>query len=291
MPIDLHAHTTASDGSFSPRELVSHAKELGLRAVAITDHDTFSGHEEALAAGAEMGVEIVPGIELSVQGPLGKFHLLGFYCDFDSRLGEELRAIQHERLTRGERVINELREKHGFQTSVEAVREIAGEGAQIGRPHIARSILGQRGLETIQQVFDEWLDNPARLNTSKRVLDPQIAVELIHEAGGVAVWAHPLVSPSERGTRGDYGQIEPILQAWRGLDGIEIYYGQYSREDAEWIAQLAQKYGLLGTGGSDFHGITKPDVFLGQVNGGQSVPDSVLDELKALAHKRNASRG
>jgi predicted metal-dependent phosphoesterase TrpH len=283
MPIDLHAHTTASDGSFSPLELVAHAQEIGLSAVAITDHDTFGGHAEALAAGADMGVEIVPGIELSVSDDHGKFHLLGYFCNQDSELNRELAAIQYERANRNEIIIARL-QALGFETSLEKVRSIAGEDAQIGRPHIARSILGQQGLETIQQVFDELLADGGRAHAPKKVLSPARAVELIHEANGVAIWAHPLFPPSTR-QKMDYDEAETLLKLWKscGLDGLEIYYGLYTAEDAEWARAMAQKYELIGTGGSDFHGITKPTVYLGQVNGGVAMPESVLEQLKSFA--------
>jgi len=285
MPIDLHAHTTASDGSFSPRELVIHAQELGLSAVAVTDHDTFGGHEEALAAGAELGVEIVPGIELSVSDEHGKFHLLGYFCNQDSELNRELAAIQYERANRNEIIIERL-QSLGFETSLEKVRAIAGEDAQIGRPHIARSILGQQGLETIQQVFDDLLAAGGRAHAPKKVLSPARAVELIHEAGGVAIWAHPLFPPSTR-QKMDYHEAEALVKLWKswGLDGLEIYYGLYNTKDSEWARSMTEKYGLLGTGGSDFHGITKPNVYLGQVNGGVSMPESVLEGLKAFSAK------
>lgn len=283
MPIDLHAHTTASDGSFSPRELVAHAAEIGLKAVAVTDHDTFGGWDEALQAGAEMGVEVVPGIELSVAGEGEKFHLLGYYFERDSELGENLRELQLERARRNDVIVENLNGL-GFPVSMARVREIAGPDAQIGRPHIARALMEIGAVESVPEAFDSLLKEGGPAYASKQTLHPAEAVRLIHEAGGVAVWAHPTRAPSERAALLDFARGEELLKRWVewALDGLETHYGAYTPEEMEWTAAMARKYDLLGTGGSDFHGLTKPDVFLGQVNGG-GVPDEVLKSLKARA--------
>ena len=286
MSIDLHAHTTASDGTLSPRELVAHAKELGLRAVAVSDHDTVSGWSEALEAGEQLGVRVVPAIELSVSDEHGKFHLLGFFPHrtelSGTALGEAVTELQRERDERNTRIYEKLAE---LKVPVEPkrVREIAGGGAQIGRPHIAKAIIEAGKATSIQEAFDKYLDANSPAYSSKKGLTPREAVALIHDAGGVAVWAHPTRSPSERAEILDFHTGEELLRLWKewGLDGLEIYYGAYSPGEADWTKQMSQQFGLIGTGGSDFHGATKPGVPLGKVNGGEGVPDEVLAQLEA----------
>ena len=282
--IDLHAHTTASDGSFSPADLVAHARDLGLKAVAVTDHDTFGGWDEAMAAGAAMGVEVVPGIELSVAGEGEKFHLLGYYFERDSELGAALAQLQAERARRNDAIIENLNGL-GYPVSMARVREIAGPDAQIGRPHLATALLEVGAVASVQEAFDSLLKEGGPAYASKQTLAPDEAVRLIHDAGGVAVWAHPTRAPSERAALLDFGRGEELIRRWNewGLDGLETHYGAYTPAEVAWTRAMAEKYGLIGTGGSDFHGLTKPSVKLGQVNGGQGVPDRVLESLKARA--------
>ncbi len=291
MPIDLHAHTTASDGTLSPRQLVTHAREIGLSAVAVSDHDTVSGWSEALEAGEELGVRVVPGIELSVSHDQhGKFHLLGFFAhrtDLNgTALGEAVTDLQRERDERNTRIYEKL-EELGVPVEPKRVREIAGGGAQIGRPHIAKAIIEIGHATSIQDAFDRYLDAKSPAYSSKKGLTPPEAVALIHDAGGVAVWAHPTRSPSERAEILDFQHGEDLLRLWRkwGLDGLEIYYGAYSPGEVEWTKRMSEQFTLLGTGGSDFHGATKPGVALGKVNGGKSVPDEVLAQLEKHAKR------
>ena len=288
--IDLHCHTTASDGSFSPTELVSHARDLGLSAVAVTDHDTFGGWDEAMRAGDELGVEVVPGIELSVASEDEKFHLLAYYFERDSELGRELVELQQERAMRNERIIEKLNAL-GKPVTMQRVREIAGPDAQIGRPHIAQALMEIGAVSSIQNAFDTLLAGGGPAYASRKTLHPADAVRLIHDAGGVAVWAHPTRAPSERAALLDFSHGEKLLQQWAnwGLDGLETYYGAYTPDEIAWTNRMATQFGLIGTGGSDFHGATKPNVKLGAVNGGTRVPADVLEQLKARARRwRNA---
>ncbi len=281
MGVDLHVHTTASDGSFTPREVVEMAQKLGLSALGITDHDTLGGHAEALAAGAEMGVEIVPGIELSVQNEAGeKSHLLGYYVAQDSGLAHELAGLQAQRSARNEVILANLASL-GAPISMARVLEIA-RGGVVGRPHLARALIEAGHVATTQEAFDKFLADGALASASKAVLTPARAVRLIHEAGGVAVWAHPTRPPSKRAGEVDFAVLERQLQDWLqiGLDGLETYYSQFREDEASWTAQMARKYALLGTGGSDFHGVTKPDIEIGRTHTGLAVPDEVLDALK-----------
>ena len=288
--IDLHSHTTASDGTFSPRELVQHAREIGLQAIAVTDHDTFGGWDEASQAGEELGVEVVPGIELSVAGEGEKFHLLGYGFERDSELGRALAELQRERATRNERIVATLNGM-GHNVTMERIREIAGPDAQIGRPHIAQALIEKGAVASIQQAFDDLLKDGGPAYSSRKSLHPAEAVKLIHDAGGVAVWAHPTRAPSERSALLDFARGEKLIQQWAawGLDGLETYYGAYTPAEIEWTNRMASQFDLIGTGGSDFHGANKPNVQLGEVNGKQRVPAEALEKLKARArYWRNA---
>lgn len=290
MGIDLHAHTTASDGSLAPRELVLRAKERGLVALGITDHDTLGGHAEAWQAGRELGVEIVPGIELSVKDEAGeKFHLLGYYVAADSVLARELEQLQRDRDARNVVILDNLAAL-GAPISMARVLEIA-RGGVVGRPHIARALFETGHVASVQEAFDKYLADGSAAAASKEVLTPARAVELIHQAGGVAIWAHPTRPPSKRAGELDFALLETQLQEWLeiGLDGLEIYYSQYTPEEARWTAQMVERYGLLGTGGSDFHGLTKPDIEVGVTHTGGAVPDAVLAQLKARQQERAAS--
>ncbi len=281
MGIDLHAHTTASDGSFTPRQLVTEAKKRGLAAIGITDHDTLGGHAEAIEAGLELGVEIVPGIELSVKNEAGeKFHLLGYYVAADSALARELSQLQRERDARNAVIVEKLAAL-GAPISMARVLEIA-RGGVVGRPHLAQALVEAGHIASVQEAFDRYLADGAAATASKEVMTPARAVALIHAAGGVAIWAHPTRPPSQRAGAVNFAVLESQLRNWIeiGLDGLEIYYSQYSPAEALWTAQMAQKYGLLGSGGSDFHGRSKPDIQVGVVHTGNAVPDEVLAALK-----------
>jgi predicted metal-dependent phosphoesterase TrpH len=283
MAIDLHAHTTASDGSFSPTELVALAQEKGLSALGITDHDTIGGWDEALQAGQQRCIEIVPGVELSVSYERGRYHLLGYYVDPQSAIIETLQKIQVARTNRND-VIFENLQALGLPLEPDEVWAFAGEGGVLGRPHFARAMMARGYVKSTQEAFDLYLADGKPAYATKQVLTPQEAIEGIHQAGGVAVWAHP---PFNR--KVEWDEYEDILREWIGwgLDGLEIYYSLYTPEDAQWCGQMAQKYNLLGSGGSDFHGVSKPTVFLGKTHTGGPVPDEVLTALKALRKVQN----
>lgn len=282
--IDLHTHTTASDGTFSPAELVELAHQMELSAVGITDHDTIAGWSEATAVGKEFSVEVVPGVELSTAYEGGRFHLLGYLFERDSALTRTLEEVQADRAHRNRLLLQNL-ERLGAPLSEAEVRTFAGrKEGELGRPHFARAMVARGYVKSIQEAFDRYLADGAPGFVPKKVLTPQKAIALIHEAGGVAVWAHP---PLRR--RVSYEALEERLRDWVGwgLDGIEIFHSQYSDEDSAWTAAMQKKYRLISSGGSDFHGAAKPDVHLGKTQTGEAVPAKVLMELKER-HKKNA---
>jgi predicted metal-dependent phosphoesterase TrpH len=277
MPVDLHAHTTASDGSLSPAELVRHAREVGLNAVGVTDHDTIAGWEEALVAGVAEGVEIVPGVELSTSYEGGRFHLLGYYIHTQSELIETLRQIQAARANRNDIIFGNLG-RLGVPLDEAEVRAYAGRDGQLGRPHFAQAMVARGYVATTQEAFDRYLADGMPAYATKAVLTPQEAVEGIHGAGGVAIWAHP--PRSQNVSLDDLEARLRELIGW-GLDGLEVAYSQYTDDEAAWTTAMAERYNLLGTGGSDFHGRSKPTVLLGQTHTGGPLADGVLAQLKA----------
>lgn len=276
--IDLHAHTTASDGTASPSELVALAHSSGLAAVGITDHDTIDGWDEAIAAGARLGVEVVPGVEFSIEDESGRFHLLGYYLDRQSPLIAQLAGLQRERASRNEKIYARLAQI-GAPIAPERVREIAGPDAQIGRPHIAQALLEAGHVASLQDAFDRYLAKGASGYLPKKVLFARDVIPAIRQAGGVSVWAHP---PFDRANR-SWDEYETIAQRFAeyGLDGIETYYWTYTEDEAAQMRRWADKYGFVGSGGSDFHGARKPNRLGATLLGG--VPDEVLTALKERA--------
>lgn len=283
--VDLHAHTTASDGSLSPIELVALAREKNLSAVGVTDHDTIAAWDEAFAAGEKQNVEIVPGVELSTSYEGGRFHLLGYLFDRDSNLTQVLEDIQAERGNRNAVIFENLK-KLGVPLEEAEVRKFAGrDDGELGRPHFARAMVERGYAGSTQEAFDKYLADGAPGYAPKEVLSPHEAIALIHDAGGVAIWAHP---PMRK--KFSYDELEERLRDWIGwgLDGLEVFYAQYTPQDTAWTNAMCEKYNLIGSGGSDFHGVSKPDVQLGKVQTGEAVPLGVLQQLKQR-RQRNAT--
>lgn len=282
--VDLHAHTTVSDGTLSPTQLVELAARSGLVALAVTDHDHVGGIEEARRAGARLGVEIVPGIELSVTHSAGDVHVLGYL--FDPQHPGLLAALEELRLHREGRAarIVEALQAHGVPVTMEDVaREaMASQGGSVGRPHVARALMRRGLVASIEEAFDRWLADGRPGAVPKRRLTAQEAFALVHEAGGVAVLAHPVTLPAAARV----GTIREL--AALGLDGIEVWHSKHTRDDAADFLALAQETGLVATGGSDFHGENKPDVALGRGKG-----DNVavgVEVLEALVRRARARR-
>jgi predicted metal-dependent phosphoesterase TrpH len=273
--IDLHAHTTASDGSLTPTQLVALARERGLRALGVTDHDTTGGLAEATAAGQAAGVEVVPGVELSVDYPHGQFHLLGYLIDpAASMLPDRLADLQERRATRNERMIARMQEGGLPITMADIVAE-AGGGV-VGRPHMALALVRKGVVSSTQEAFDLYLGAGSRFNIPKERLQPAEAIDLIHRAGGKAVLAHPCTIKLEgEAFATEIGRLRDL-----GLDGLEAYYSQHSPEQTAAFLAVAERHGLRVTGGSDFHGRSKPHVHLGVIHAGRALPYAVLEALR-----------
>jgi predicted metal-dependent phosphoesterase TrpH len=273
--IDLHIHTTASDGSFSPHEIVEMALDVGLTAIAITDHDTTSGNAEALAAGAELGIEIVTGIELSMNHAQTSFHMLGYFINPDDEtLNERLKEVRRFREERNPRIIAKLNDLGMEITIEEALAKASGD--TLGRPHIAAVLIEEGYVKNNQEAFDRYLAKGAAAYVERERLSSAEAIELIKGAGGVAVLAHP----------GTYALSVRVLNevvsglADAGLGGIEIIYPEHTRTLQKKYYEIAERYGLAVTGGTDFHGKIKPDIKLGSGFGQTLVPYEILEKLK-----------
>lgn len=273
--IDLHAHTTASDGTMSPNDLVILAKKHGIEAIAITDHDTVEGIPEALAAGEREGIEVIPGFELSVEHNPGSMHILGLLIDHENeQLNESLREIQASRATRNPKIIEKLNE-FGLNVSMEEVEKISG-GGQLGRPHIAAALIKKRYVRTVQEAFDKYLKKGASAYFERQRLTRGETVDMIHGAGGLVIIAHP-------GTLGVNGQqLDSLLQELKdvGFDGIEVFYNNHSQVEEDRLMQAADKFGFLISGGTDFHGENKPAIKIGVGYGNMAIPYEVLQEMK-----------
>lgn len=276
--VDLHTHTTASDGALTPEQLVARAAYEGLQVVAITDHDSTAGISAAMKAAEEYGLEVIPGIELGTTIPLGKVHILGYFIDpFHPILCQELWKLRAARIERAQQMVRRLA---ALGCPIEWIQVVeTARGGAIGRPHIAQALWQAGYVSTIQGAFDLYIsgNGPAYVARSYK-LTPVEAVELIRRAGGVAVLAHPLTMNDA----GDYAAAQPLslLPALceAGLAGLETYYPGYPSWARATLERVARYYNLVVAGGSDFHGETiKPDNLLG----GVAVPLWCVEELKS----------
>lgn len=260
--VDLHAHSTASDGSLRPADAVHTAHAAGLAAFALTDHDTLAGIPEAQAAADVCGLRLIPGVELSVHQGTEEVHLLGLHIRDVAALQERLEEFRGYRRTRAEAMVAKLN-AHGVPVTFEAVLAEAAGGA-IGRPHVARALLAGGHVRDMREAFDRWLGAAKPAYVDKERLDIADGIRIIHDAGGIAVYAHP-------GSDGRREKVEPLVAA--GLDGIEVRHPSHSREDELRLASLAAFFGLVVSGGSDWHGAMHG----GRVLGAMQVPASWLD--------------
>jgi predicted metal-dependent phosphoesterase TrpH len=241
--VDLHAHSTASDGSRAPADVVREAKRIGLAALALTDHDTVAGIAEATAAAEELGLRVVPGVELSaVEGDV-ETHILGLHLSDTRELEAQLIALRDMRRTRAERMVARLNEL-GVRIDFASVLEQAAGGA-IGRPHVARAMIAEGWAVDFRDAFERYLGNGRPAYVTKERLAVSEATALIHRAGGLAILAHP----SHSGTR---ERIAAFVE--QGMDGIEVRHPSHSAEDTARLAALVEHFSLVPSGGSDWHG-------------------------------------
>jgi len=272
--IDLHTHTNHSDGTFAPAELVKLASERHLDVVAITDHDTTDGLEEAGAAGLEVGVDVVPGVELSSEHRGTSVHVLCYWMDPESdELQAELTRLRSERLLRGEAMVGKL-QSLGYPISFERVRQIAGTG-NIVRPHVAQALVEAGVVATEEDAFDRLIGDNGPAYVHKHALAPLDALALVLRAGGACVLAHPGMWSDEAPVPEDL--IEAMAQA--GMAGLEADHSDHTPEQREYYRGLAKRLGLVITGGSDCHGTRYDPVRLGSV----TTDPAQFRALRALA--------
>lgn len=275
--IDLHVHSTYSDGSLTPEELVALALSAGLSAFALTDHDTTDGIDEAVRAARGSGLEIVPGIEFSTRWLHRDIHVLGYFIDYHAgTFQKELRGYLNARHTRNVQMCERIREHTGFPVSMDVLTE-AFPDAVITRAHMAAWMVDHGLVETRKIAFDKYLGAHAACFVPKSEVTPADAIRLILAHDGIPVLAHPLLYALCR------KQLRLLICELKeaGLMGIEAVYVLNHGSDEAFVRSLAEQYGLLITGGSDFHGKNKPDIALGTgIRSGLAVPFQLLDELK-----------
>jgi len=278
--IDLHIHSTASDGTFSPAEILALAQDLNLAAIAITDHDTINGSKEALGIGVPPSLKFLTGVEISASSPpsfqySGSLHILGYSIKIDNPLlNKTLTTLQEARKNRNPEIIDRLNSMGVAVSMDELLNEVGG--GQLGRPHIARLIVKKGYAESIKEAFDKYLGKGKPGYVDKYRIDCSRAIEVILDAGGIPVIAHPyLLNPRNIE---DIEELVITLKAM-GLKGIEVYYSEHSQDNISKLEDIANRHELLMTGGSDFHGSLKPEIKMGSGKGDLFVPYILYERL------------
>lgn len=285
--IDLHVHSTCSDGTSNPAELVRLALEEGLSAVALTDHDTTAGVEQFMATCKEYGLEGLPGVEISVEARPGTMHVLGYCIDCSNvALQEGLTKIRCGREVRNAEILQKLNELD-ITLAWEDVRGLAGEEI-VGRPHFAKALVERGYVKSVRQAFDRYLARGKPAYAERFRFSPEAGIRLINGAGGVAVLAHPSTLLLGRDALEQLvGDLVPA-----GLGGLEAYYSEHTAKQVRAYVKLARKFRLAVTGGTDYHGDLNPGLRIGRGFGNLEVPDELLIELRSArdnARKPNAS--
>ncbi len=276
--IDLHLHTTHSDGSLSPRAVLELAQKAGVIALAITDHDITTALPEATLAGAELGIEVIPGVEISSRFGDAELHILGYCFDWqDPTLTKRLAQLRESRHTRNPQIVRKLNAL-GYELSYDDVLRLAGTES-VGRPHIARLLVDKGYVTSAKEAFDRFLANGKPAYVPRELPDPSTAIQWIRDAGGVPVLAHPTWAPV---SGAELSHLCRELKAV-GLGGIEALYSTHKPKQTGEFLALAKALDLLPTGGSDFHGAAKPDIDVGVGRGDLKVPTKLLDPLRAAA--------
>lgn len=273
--IDLHVHSTASDGRFAPAEIISKAAGLGLTVMALTDHDTVDGIAPALeAARVFPTLKVIPGIEISTEMAEGEVHVLGYFIDYtNTELRTALDRFRHSRETRARKMVTKLAGL-GINIEWERLREIAGTGS-IGRLHVAQALLEKKHISSLQEAFQKYIGHSGPAYVERDKMTPAEAVKLVLQVSGLPVLAHPLTSKDPEGL------VKELRAA--GLLGLEVYYDKYTAEQIHRLRRLAEKHGLIATGGSDYHGVDESNETM---LGSAEVPVEVAEKLFALVEER-----
>jgi predicted metal-dependent phosphoesterase TrpH len=278
MSADLHIHTTASDGLFSPEEVVRMAKDTGLQAIAITDHDTVGGVAQAAVAAAKLGMELVPGIEISTLADGQDVHVLGYFVDTEQEwFLKRLQSLRNTRAERNRKIIEKLNELGIAITweEVQAKKRGASPEKNIGRPHIAELLVDKGVVRSMDEAFERYLGKDGAAYVTTKRITPFEAIDLIKEAGGVPVLAHPGLYEND-------ALVEEIIT--HGLAGLEVYHPDHDEERTERYRKMAERHGLIITAGSDFHGERHGSMFHAPI-GTKTVAYDQVERLKMAARK------
>jgi len=278
--IDLHLHTTHSDGSLRPSEVLALAKQAHVTALAITDHDITTGIPEAIASGDELDIEVIPGVEISSFDGKSELHILGYCVNWrDETFNGRLATLRASRHRRNPLIVDRLRAA-GLDITYEEVTALAGTES-VGRPHIAQILMQKKYVTSAKEAFDRYLAEGRPAYVARELPTPAEAIGWITAAKGVAVLAHPTwVKETSEG-------LERVLTSMKeaGLGGVEVHYSTHTQPETNRYLELARRLDLLVTGGSDFHGVTKPDIAVGTGRGGLKVNPRLLEPIKAAAAK------
>lgn len=271
--IDLHTHSTFSDGTFTPLQLVKYAEEKGLKAFAITDHDTTEGIKEAKSI--ETNVEVISGVEISTRYDKKEIHIVGLYVnENDADLNKQLKYYREKRVTRNFEILEKLNSL-GVDITIDDVKESC-TGDVISRAHIAKALVSKGFVGSYTEAFDRYLGDNKCAYVPRETLNYEESMELITKAGGVPVLAHPLLYKMSD------TNLENMMVKLRqkGLKAVEVYYSTHSNSDTQHIMAMANRVGLIYSGGSDFHGATKPKIDMGTGMGKLAVPYEILEKIR-----------
>lgn len=271
--IDLHTHSTFSDGTFTPLQLVKYAEEKGLKAFAITDHDTTEGIKEAKSI--ETNVEVISGVEISTRYDKKEIHLVGLYVnENDADLNKQLKYYREKRVTRNFEILEKLNSL-GVDITIDDVKESC-TGDVISRAHIAKALVSKGFVGSYTEAFDRYLGDNKCAYVPRETLNYEESMELITKAGGVPVLAHPLLYKMSD------TNLENMMVKLRqkGLKAVEVYYSTHSNSDTQHVMAMANRVGLIYSGGSDFHGATKPKIDIGTGMGKLAVPYEILEKIR-----------
>jgi predicted metal-dependent phosphoesterase TrpH len=275
MKADLHLHTTASDGRLSPQEMVLKASQLGLDVIAITDHDSVEGIPSALEAAKNFPrLLVIPGIEINTYMPQGEVHILGYFIDYlDPEFNHALEELRNSRYERGRKMVAKLADL-GIDIDWERVLALAS-GGTIGRPHIAQAMLERGYITSLSEAFTKYIGNGGIAYVERKKLTPSEAVELVVRANGLPFLAHPA----------DIENLDPFIYQLKqaGMAGLEVYYPKYSQNKIARLEALAHKYGLITSGGSDYHGL---DNTIGSDMGSVDLPQEAIEQFISLAEQK-----
>jgi len=274
---DLHIHTNYSDSTFSPEEVIVAARDSGLSAVSITDHDTVNGIPDSIKYGEQYGIEVIPGIEMTVEKDEREVHILGYYIDWKSdTLLKKIKAIQESRVKRIYQMV-ELLKQEGIDIDPEEVINYAGRGT-LGRLHLASVMQKKEKIATIKEAFNKYIGFSKSCYVPHMKFSPEEAIKLILASGGVPVLAHPAVTNNA-----------PFIPEFTaiGLRGLEIYHSDHNKADQKRFLKIAEKHGLIATGGSDCHGMGKGRMLIGTVMMEYTVVEKLKEERDRI---RNAEK-